>query len=148
VIRPERPSHMSEREFPGSLLVRRGFRTSYRISKPFAVTVDLLVNRTRSCCERGRHTTYTNLRSSRVHWDTLPTVLRTGPYRLFFYSADREEPPHVHVEREEGKAKFWLEPVRLEKSRGFGRAEIGRIERLVAENAVLLLRSWHEYFGG
>jgi hypothetical protein len=66
---------------------------------------------------------------------------------LFYYSADRDEPPHVHVEREEGKAKFWLEPVRLEKSRGFGRAEIGRIERLVAENAAFLLRSWHEYFG-
>jgi hypothetical protein len=53
----------------------------------------------------------------------------------------------VHVEREEGKAKFWLETVRLEKSRGFGRAELGRIESLVAENAAFLLRSWHEYFG-
>ena len=53
----------------------------------------------------------------------------------------------MHVEREEGKAKFWLEPVRLEKSHGFGRVEIGRIERLVTENAEFLLRSWHEYFG-
>jgi hypothetical protein len=53
----------------------------------------------------------------------------------------------VHVEREEGKAKIWLEPVRLETSRGFGRAEIGSIEKLVAENAAFLLRSWHEYFG-
>lgn len=53
----------------------------------------------------------------------------------------------MHVEREEGKAKFWLEPVRLEKSRGFGRAEIGRIQKLVEEKAALLLRSWHEYFG-
>jgi hypothetical protein len=59
----------------------------------------------------------------------------------------RKMPPHVHVEREEGKAKFWLEPVRLEKSRGFGRAEIGRIERLVEGRAAFLLRSWHEYFG-
>jgi hypothetical protein len=53
----------------------------------------------------------------------------------------------VHVEREEGKAKIWLEPVRLEKSRGFGRGEIGIIEKLVAENAAFLLRAWHEYFG-
>lgn len=66
---------------------------------------------------------------------------------MFFYSADRDEPPHVHVEREEGNAKFWLEPVRLERSRGFGRSEIGRIERLVAENVGLLLRAWNEYFG-
>jgi hypothetical protein len=87
------------------------------------------------------------LPTCRVHWNTFPTVLRAGPYRFFYYSADRDEPPHVHVEREEGKAKFWLEPVRLEKSHGFGRAEIGRIERLVAANAASLLRSWHEYFG-
>jgi hypothetical protein len=79
--------------------------------------------------------------------DTLPTVLRTGPYRLFFYSADRDEPPHVHVEREEEKAKFWLEPVRLESRVGFGRSEIRRIERVVVENAAASLRSWHEYFG-
>lgn len=51
------------------------------------------------------------------------------------------------MEREESKAKFWLEPVRLEKSRGFSRVEIGRIERLVAENVVILLRAWHEYYG-
>ena len=53
----------------------------------------------------------------------------------------------MHVEREEGTAKFWLEPVRLEKSRGFGRVELGRIQRLVEENAAFLLRLWHEYFG-
>jgi hypothetical protein len=78
---------------------------------------------------------------------SLPTVLWSGPYRFFFYSADREEPPHVHVERDEATAKFWLEPVRLESSRGFSRVEIGRLEKLVEENATALLRSWHEYFG-
>jgi hypothetical protein len=77
----------------------------------------------------------------------LPTILRAGPYRFFVYSADRGEPPHVHVEREESTAKFWLEPVRLEHSRDFGRPEIVRIERLVAQNAVKLLRAWYEYFG-
>lgn len=50
----------------------------------------------------------------------------------------------MHVERDESMAKFWLEPVRLDRSRGLGRTEIGRIERLVAENAVFLLRTWHE----
>jgi Domain of unknown function (DUF4160) len=53
----------------------------------------------------------------------------------------------VHVERDEAKAKVWLDPVRLETSSGFGRAEIVRVERLVAENATFLLRSWPEYFG-
>jgi hypothetical protein len=51
------------------------------------------------------------------------------------------------VEREACQAKFWLEPVRLERSRGFGRTELRRIESLVAEKAAFLLRAWHEYFG-
>jgi len=77
----------------------------------------------------------------------LPTVLRSGPYRLFFYSADRDEPPHIHVERDVNGAKFWLDPARLEKSRSFSRTEIRRIESLVADEAAFLLRAWHEYFG-
>lgn len=48
----------------------------------------------------------------------MPTVLREGPYRFFFYASDREEPPHVHVERDRQTAKFWLQPVRLERSGG------------------------------
>jgi Domain of unknown function (DUF4160) len=51
------------------------------------------------------------------------------------------------VEREMSVAKLWLDPVRLENSRGFGRLELRKIERLVSENAALLLREWHEYFG-
>jgi hypothetical protein len=58
---------------------------------------------------------------------------------MFFYSADIVEPPHVHVERDECSAKFWLDPVRLESSTGFTAPEIRRIERLVAENNGLLL---------
>src|SRR5271167_374819 len=78
---------------------------------------------------------------------SLPTVLRSGPYRFFFYSADRDEPPHVHVEREDFEAKFWLDPVRLERNRGFGRTELRWVESVVEERAALLLRGWHEYFG-
>jgi hypothetical protein len=40
------------------------------------------------------------------------TVLKSGGYRLFFYSGDGGEPPHVHVEREDRIGKFWLTPVR------------------------------------
>jgi hypothetical protein len=61
----------------------------------------------------------------------MPTVLRSGPYRFFFYAGDRHEPPHVHIEREDNVAKFWLEPIRLEESGGFNRAELGRMQRIV-----------------
>lgn len=78
----------------------------------------------------------------------MPTVLRIGAYRFFFYAGDRDEPPHVHVEREDKQAKFWLDPVRLERSGGFKRSEISRIQRLVEENREQFLRSWNEYFNG
>ncbi|MGA2606928.1 MAG: hypothetical protein ABSH01_05650 [Terriglobia bacterium] len=32
---------------------------------------------------------------------------------------DRSEPPHIQVRRENRVAKFWLEPVALERPRGF-----------------------------
>src|SRR5436190_6760940 len=57
----------------------------------------------------------------------MPTVLRVAPYRFFFYASDRREPPHIHVERDDKVAKFWLEPVRLERSGGFTRREINRV---------------------
>jgi hypothetical protein len=78
----------------------------------------------------------------------MPTVLRTGPYRFFFYAGDRDEPPHVHVERDADKAKFWLDPVRLQNSGGFSRTEIARIQKLVEANREVLLRGWDEYFNG
>jgi len=78
----------------------------------------------------------------------LPTVLRSGPYRFFFYAGDADEPPHVHVERDDSEAKFWLEPVRLEYSHGFSRKEINRIRTVVQNHQQELLESWNEFFHG
>lgn len=81
-----------------------------------------------------------------VYTDLVPTAHREGPYRFFFYSADRNEPPHVHAERDTNRAKFWLDPVRLARSGGFGAAELQHVERLVTAREQLLLRTWNEYF--
>lgn len=78
----------------------------------------------------------------------MPTVLRVGPYRFFFYAGDRDEPPHVHVEREDKIAKFWLDPIRLQRSGGFSRQEIGRIQKLLSVHHTKLLEAWNEYFRG
>lgn len=76
----------------------------------------------------------------------MPTVLRSGAYRLFFYAGDRDEPPHVHVERDDCDAKFWLDPVRFARSQGFAANEINRIEKIVVENQEALLEGWNEFF--
>ena len=75
----------------------------------------------------------------------MPTVLRWGPYR-FFYAGDREEPPHVHVERDISVAEFWLDPVRLARSGGFRRSELDRVRRLVEEHRSELPKDWDEFF--
>jgi hypothetical protein len=78
----------------------------------------------------------------------MPTVLRIGPYRFFFYAGDRDEPQHVHVERDNQVAKFWLAPVRLQRTGGLSTSDINRIWNLVEDNREMLARSWNEYFGG
>lgn len=78
----------------------------------------------------------------------MPTVLRSGPYRFFFYAGDRDEPRHVHIERDDRIAKFWLDPIRLQSSGGLSRIEIARIERLVSDHREVLMEAWNEYFGG
>jgi hypothetical protein len=40
----------------------------------------------------------------------VPTLLRIEGFRFFFYSTERQEPPHVHVEKGDGEAKLWLQP--------------------------------------
>jgi hypothetical protein len=49
----------------------------------------------------------------------MPTVLREGPYRVYFHSHEPNEPPHVHVDRDEQSAKFWIDPVGLARNLGF-----------------------------
>ena len=52
----------------------------------------------------------------------------------------------MHVERDDSLAKFWLNPVRLQASGGFSRAEINKVEALVVMNETNLLREWHAFF--
>lgn len=78
----------------------------------------------------------------------MPTVLRVEPYRFFFYAGDTDEPEHVHIERDDSIAKFWLEPVQIDRSLAFGRAELNRTQRLVLEHKSRSLEAWHDYFNG
>lgn len=76
----------------------------------------------------------------------MPTILRHGPYRLFFYSADGDEPMHVHVERDNHVAKFWLDPVRLQRSGGFRQPELVRVAEMIEEHRTVIIEAWNEYF--
>ncbi len=77
----------------------------------------------------------------------MPTVFRMGPCRYFFYASDRDEPYHVHVERDDRIAKFWIDPVRLQSSGGFNRSELAQIGAVIMEHRTELMEAWDEYFG-
>lgn len=76
----------------------------------------------------------------------MPILLRLGPYRFHCYAADRHEPPHVHVERDRSRAKFWLDPVRCQENNGFTAAELRRVSRIVERHQASLSEAWHEFF--
>jgi len=76
----------------------------------------------------------------------MPTLLRVGSYRFFCYAGDRDESPHIHIERDEDQAKFWLSPIRLQKNKGFSRTEINHIQKLIQEHQEQLLAGWNDFF--
>ena len=76
----------------------------------------------------------------------MPTLLRVGAFRFYFYSHEPNEPPHVHVDRDSATIKIWLESLEVAKSRGFRAHEIGGIVKMVEENRFQFLEAWREYF--
>lgn len=74
----------------------------------------------------------------------MPTILRKGPYRFFFFSEESGEPVHVHVIREQTEAKFWVSPtVRVAVNEGFAQHELRKIVRLVEANRELIEHEWN-----
>lgn len=76
----------------------------------------------------------------------MPTVLRIGRFRFYFFSNEREEPPHIHVKAAENQAKFWLNPTQLASNYGFGTGDLKEIERLVEQHESMFLEAWNEHF--
>lgn len=77
----------------------------------------------------------------------MPTVLRSGPYRVYFHSHEPNEPPHVHVDRDDQSAKFWLAPVALARNLGFSAHELRKIHRLIEEHQQQFLQAWEATYG-
>jgi hypothetical protein len=76
----------------------------------------------------------------------MPTVRRIGSVRFFFYSNEGVEPPHIHVEKGNALAKFWLDPVSLASSSRFRGHELRRLKRMVEKHRAELLEAWREFF--
>lgn len=76
-----------------------------------------------------------------------PTVVRDGPFRLFFFS--REEARfHVHVAHPDGEAKFWLTPaVHLATSTGLSSHQLSQAQSVVESHLKEITDAWRHHFG-
>lgn len=77
-----------------------------------------------------------------------PTVVRDGPFRLFFFSRE-EARIHVHVAHPDGEAKFWLTPdVSLATSTGLSGRQLRDAEAVVVAHIEEIRNAWNQHFGG
>ena len=76
----------------------------------------------------------------------MPTVLIKNGFRFFFYSADRDEPVHIHVEFGDTKAKFWLNPIQLASSFKMKSRDLKNARIIIEENQQMIEKEWYEYF--
>lgn len=67
---------------------------------------------------------------------------------LLLHSYDCNEPPHVHVRRDRNEAKFWLEPVEIEREGGFSGHELREIRDIIIGNLDKMQEKWYEHCGG
>ena len=76
-----------------------------------------------------------------------PTVLRDGPFRLFFFSRE-EIRIHVHVAHPDGEAKFWLSPaVELASQTGLSPRQLRQAQTVVEAHFEEIQDAWQQHFG-
>ena len=76
----------------------------------------------------------------------MPTVFTINGYRFFFFSNENREPLHVHIEKAEKHAKYWLEPVALAENYLFNSTELSKIEIIIQKHLLKIKEDWHGYF--
>jgi hypothetical protein len=80
----------------------------------------------------------------------MPTIWLEDGFRFFFYSNEGtpREPVHVHVEKGDAEAKFWLRPeVRVAYNDGYDARTLRRLIGMVEASRERIERAWDEFFG-
>ncbi len=76
----------------------------------------------------------------------MPTIFRVFGLRFFFYSDERNEPPHVHIEKGKGRGKYWLDPIEKVYMHNFNKQEERQVRYLVKKKQITFRNKWHDYF--
>jgi len=79
----------------------------------------------------------------------MPVVFCEQGFRFFFYSNEGtpREPVHIHVEKDNVEAKFWLFPgVRVAYNDGYDARVLRELLGIIEANRDRIERSWNEFF--
>ena len=75
----------------------------------------------------------------------MPSRMIDG-YKFQFYSADRHEPPHIHVVKAEKRVKIWLRDLSVANIRNFNSKELNHVIEIVREYQTEFMEWYHGFF--
>jgi len=78
----------------------------------------------------------------------VPTVWRERGFQFFFWSDERNEPPHIHARAGDAYAKVWLgPPIEVAEWHDCNARERRTILEIVTAQRAMMQHAWHEHFG-
>ncbi len=81
----------------------------------------------------------------------MPTVLLIDGWRFFIYPNEGNEPFHIHVEKAEKEAKFWLDSVKFTAepavTYNMNSKDIRQVKRIIFEYFEVFEEAWKDIHG-
>jgi hypothetical protein len=81
----------------------------------------------------------------------MPTVLMLFGWRFFFYANERNEPIHIHCQKAEAEAKYWLDVESFEAieahSYNMSASDKRTVRRIIFEHFDYLVGEWNRWQG-
>ncbi len=78
----------------------------------------------------------------------MPTLLWWNGYRFYFFAAEGNEPPDIHVDKAEKATKVWLHNLQIAFNEGFTSKELNKIVAKIAEHREEFTKVWYDFFSG
>jgi len=77
----------------------------------------------------------------------MPTLLIWHGHKFRFYALDRDEPPHVHVVKDDKSLKVWLQSLEVVRNNGYSEQDVARLLAVIGEHRDDWIGAWNDFFG-
>ncbi len=80
----------------------------------------------------------------------MPTILFIYGWKLYFYSNESKEPIHIHVQKGDAQAKFWIIIDEIEITEAFSYnftlANKREVKKIIYQNFDVIVDAWFNHF--